>query len=541
VSVVSGHRSADDFLVAAHQDAGVSIRYKLTMRPWRLLPIVLAGALLAGCGSTAQLTAGSRGGDDGLSIGSAPGSDNASSGPGAAPAGASTAAAGPTGGTQLNSSDGSTGATSGGSGGPVGGVRRAAPGVTSTTIRIGLAVAGSSTSTGSQVAQNYGIGGFSAPPDHSVQDALVRYVNAHGGVNGRKLVPVYETYDPNDTSPYEQQSQRACTFFTQDNHVFAHIDVVSDATFFTCMEQAGTVGVERYDISPQRTVTPYRGIFFPGDLDPVGVASMLGSGLAAGGFLTRSSRIGVVQEDNPVYDQARSAGLEPALRAAGVAGISDLYRIPAMTQSADAASAVSAVNSAVLRFHTDGIDRILFLSQYGALVDAIFMKDASQQHYYPKYGLSTEDGPVALTGGNAPADQLSGSVGVGWQPLLDVNQPASGDLAPSIPTCMRALHDGGVPAPADNGQYFGELGYCETIFLFVAIASRAGADLDRNTYIAAGESLGRDFVDQLTIRGTSDFHGASVHDGVAAWHTFAYVDSCDCYRTRGQVQPWPHR
>lgn len=408
-------------------------------------------------------------------------------------------------------------------------------GVTASTISLGLSVAGSATSTGSQVANAYGFGGFTSPPDHAVQDALIKYVNTHGGVNGRRLVAVYDTYDPNSTAPYDQQSQQTCTYFTQDHKVFAHLDTVSNATFFQCMEQAGTVGIENYDIGTGTGPLQYPGIFYGSDLNAMSTGALLADGLVAQGFLTRRDRIGLIQEDLPVFDQARINGLESHLEEHGLS-LTDVYKIAPINQSSDTAVAITDTNSAVLKFKTDGIDRIMFLTGYGALVDAIFMKDASEQHYYPEYGLSTHDGPAALTGGNAPADQLAGSRGVGWEPVTDISTPPPSTVSPASSQCLAILESEGVPAPTDAGQRNGELQFCEAFFLFTTIADRAGADLTRSSFIAAGNSLGNAFVSPLTVAGATAFGPGTRNDGPHLWVPVAYGTTCDCYSVSGPVQ-----
>ena len=49
--------------------------------------------------------------------------------------------------------------------------------------------------------------------------ALIRQINAKGGINGRKIVPVFEPINPIGTSP----AATACTALTEDNKVFAVI------------------------------------------------------------------------------------------------------------------------------------------------------------------------------------------------------------------------------------------------------------------------------------------------------------------------------
>ena len=49
--------------------------------------------------------------------------------------------------------------------------------------------------------------------------ALIDQINAKGGINGRKIVPVFEPIDPIGTAP----AATACTALTEDDKVFAAI------------------------------------------------------------------------------------------------------------------------------------------------------------------------------------------------------------------------------------------------------------------------------------------------------------------------------
>src|SRR5205085_6057198 len=100
------------------------------------------------------------------------------------------------------------------------------------SIYVGVTYAKASGSgTGEQVGKALSVGGFSSVNERPLIDAMIKDVNAKGGVLGRKLVPVYATYDPADTRPYSQQSQATCASFNEDHHVFAHVADVSDTTF----------------------------------------------------------------------------------------------------------------------------------------------------------------------------------------------------------------------------------------------------------------------------------------------------------------------
>jgi hypothetical protein len=120
------------------------------------------------------------------------------------------------------------------------GLRATYPGVTATTISIGVSVSGTGSGAGEQVGQAFGVVGFSSAPERPLIETMIEHINSQGGILGRRLVPVWHTIDAADTRPYAEQSQEACATYTEDNKVFAHLNVVSDETFFA--SSAGSSG-----------------------------------------------------------------------------------------------------------------------------------------------------------------------------------------------------------------------------------------------------------------------------------------------------------
>ena len=94
----------------------------------------------------------------------------------------------------------------------VGAASPADQGVTSTTIRVGFPVINFAALAVVGVHLN----------DGNFQDAisaLTANINAHGGIDGRKIVPYVALDDPAVTS----SSLAACTQLTEDDHVFVAI------------------------------------------------------------------------------------------------------------------------------------------------------------------------------------------------------------------------------------------------------------------------------------------------------------------------------
>jgi hypothetical protein len=90
----------------------------------------------------------------------------------------------------------------------------ATQGVTATTIRLGVPYIDVGTSALKTLGVDIDYGSF---PD--AFNALVDNVNAHGGINGRKIVPYIVAVNPVGTAP----AATACTQLTEDDAVFAVI------------------------------------------------------------------------------------------------------------------------------------------------------------------------------------------------------------------------------------------------------------------------------------------------------------------------------
>ena len=92
-------------------------------------------------------------------------------------------------------------------------------GVTANEIKIGVAL------TDFDAIKQYSTG-LRYNQDKNYQ-AFIDDINKKGGINGRKIVPVYRTFNP---IPDAQRLAQICTQFTEDDKVFAVIGNVFDQT-----------------------------------------------------------------------------------------------------------------------------------------------------------------------------------------------------------------------------------------------------------------------------------------------------------------------
>lgn len=120
------------------------------------------------------------------------------------------------------------------------------PGITAKEIFVGL----SRTTNAPRNAEAVGAEGVTTVDSDAVNKMLLDYFNKRGGIAGRKLVPVYHTYESQSTDPGSVQQQEACTTFTQDHKVFVALGAGGGETFEACMEKAGVLRISSAPSAP---------------------------------------------------------------------------------------------------------------------------------------------------------------------------------------------------------------------------------------------------------------------------------------------------
>ena len=496
------------------------------MHSTRRVGALLVGlAVLTACGSTAHYSGSVASNDLGLPSGQA--SPGASSELGAAPGGSSQAtnpnavssvvhsqAPNPTG--QVNA-DGTPNTTTGLSLGP---------GVNATSISVGFTIQQNNAAV-SSLASTYNV---RLADNRAAYGALVSYVNAHGGVAGRKLLPVYFTYDPSSGNA-DVIGQAACAKFTQDQQVFAALDVfVPNNTFNTCMQKRGRVMMEYglwFGSSSSWARYPNQ---VAADGLPFDIAGrILAEHLASTGFLSSSTHLGVLVRSSADLTEAYKRGFVPALAKLGLKVDQTVYMRDAQSES-DISGYTSDISNAELKFATNNINRVVFFDtgSYSALV---FSQTAQQQQYHPRYGFTSLNGIVSFKGSGS-AQQMVGAQGVSWE--------TNADGLTKTPTrnaqrCLAILKAAGI----DTSNTTTDASYletCQTFFLFKAAGDAAGRNLNRDTFINAVENLGSTFESTNTWGGATSF-GLQHHTGVSEFRPFVYDQSCSCFAVSGPAQP----
>ena len=360
--------------------------------------------------------------------------------------------------------------------------------------------------------------------------AIVAWVNAHGGLAGHRITPVFYALDLTRTDPYSQFMDEMCTLWTQDHHVVA------------------AFAYANADFSPvARCLTQHHALFssyaaytrnqddFRHSANWIETSTLSAERLAAlqvasfqeQGFLTGQKKVGLLAYD---YAQARTESdlLVARLKQRGITTV--LYEVHYGGSTPELASTITSIQSAVLRFQSEGIQRVMSAAYPGAI--AFFMRYADNQSYRPRYGLTSYDALAALPA-NAPVAQLHGAIAAGWWPAADLSTADRPALNAAGTVCRSVFTRAGIPATQDAASF----GYCDEALSLQAAAALLGpTPLTGDTLRLAFERLGSSYTSPSML-GTS--FGLGRHDGVAVARPLAFDDGCSCWRPKGPAAPIP--
>jgi hypothetical protein len=452
--------------------------------------------------------------DGGSSVGAALGASSS----GTTGSSGTVGSSGISGGSAQQPGAGGAGVGSAGGGAPAAAAGPVGPGVTDKEIRIGLGFCNDCAGANSAIG-----GGGDDPGDtRRYYNAVIKDLNARGGILGRKLVPVFHEVSASDN--IDTSAQAACERWTSDQKVL--IMVFNREIVYECAAKAGAMVFGGGASGP--VYDKYPNLFAPAAirlerLYDVTVKAMVRAGWHKPEPRWPTGKIGLITWDNNDYRFAMKNGY---LKAMGQAGLkAEEVRYVAVPQSANSiADASAAVSNAVLSFREKGIDHVLIGDGpagifRGVGLTFLFLSNSQSQGYKPRYGFNSNNGPNFA---NHPKEQLVGMIAIDSFNAV----PASDQgLAPNPQRerCWNLMKKNGLQARAgQTGD--AALNACEPVWFAEALLKRAQTTtLPR--MIAGGEALGTSYRSPFNY---GNRLGPGQHDGVALFRNLQFDEGCQC-------------
>jgi hypothetical protein len=359
---------------------------------------------------------------------------------------------------------------------PAGAASPADLGVTPTTIRIGIPVI--------DFPALQAVGVFIN--DGNFQDAytaLTASINAHGGIDGRKVVPSFVETNPAVAS----SGTTSCDALTEDDHVF----VVMLPVYPECYQVTHDTPVidGSIPVTVPASAAPDFNLVPPGTAyDPVQFAAFVKRGTFKG------KKIGIYY-GSPV-DQAEATEVQSDLKKLHV----DVVLLAGSSAPAtDTVAVDQATQTIAQRFQNGGVNEVIAVGPSGATDWPRSLKD-TQSSYKPPW-IATQEGSLSdvvgsAKGGNPYLDNVMASsptpsVYQQWQDpamqkcdaIVRKAYPSDPIAPPVNPTSPSAAASG------TDTTYAAVESACQNLAILTAIADRAGKNLTVASFTKAGYGL----------------------------------------------------
>ena len=318
---------------------------------------------------------------------------------------------------------------------------------------------------------------------------FVDQINDAGGINGRKINPMIESFDPTNVA-----EQRAlCKQWTQGTPpVFAVLDGLGtwQGVNELCITREGhTPMLSQWTTTTNWTDmgSPY--LWWTGADDAPILTATVQWGLSSG-RLGHGEKVGVVVSDQASDQSALNSSLLPDLKKIGI--------VPQVVTITAALGETSGTDSdatlAVERLKAAGVQSVIPLLPENAFNPYIGAETA--QSYFPKLLLSDYQSEIEVALGLIPVPYekaLNGQEGVTAETLGGIDLPvpeSQGGYDPGVRSCWTVWHKAYPQTPKgninDDIEEQGPIqGWCQEIRLFAKAATMAGKDLNRRTFVEA--------------------------------------------------------
>jgi hypothetical protein len=396
-------------------------------------------------------------------------------------------------------------------------------GFTATTVYIGFG-----TSDADTYAKNLGISGIAAGDQDAQLKAITDDIQRRGGLAGRKIeLVVHEFSTAQVLSDPSTASQTACVHWTQDKPVFAVLNSTYNEVLLACLRKYNTPLIDTASLGTgndserifRETYTTYPQLFVIAGLLGERYVDVSARRLVQRKFFapwntltgapgTAPMKLGILV---PESLNGRNA-LRVWTKELGKYGIkiSDVaWRSPIVT------AATSDIQSAVLRFQSDGVTHVIG-------TNLGFVQVAESQRYRPRYFVAITP---RLMAANAPPGSLNGAMGESDKPSIDVEAAQDpGDPSPATTYCKNLMKRAGQSYSDRTVLYLMEA-TCDAFFFLKAAVDKGGA-LSSEALIKGMEALGTS--SQSAQTWVTEFEPGE-HAGGRAVRDLEYQTACRCF------------
>ena len=299
-------------------------------------------------------------------------------------------------------------------------------------------------------------------------NAVIDDLNKKGGINGRKVVPVFAAVSPIGTLP----AQEACVKLTEDEEVFAAIG------FF--LNDAALCYLERYQTPvlggaiTEEYLARAQAPWFTLEAGDDTAERVLDAFAAEGLFKRKYGKLGIVTlvQQQSLLDDV----VLPTLARNNIKGTSAIIDAPSGDQVATQQAALAIIE----RFQADDIENVLLVGN-----SSVNFSDALAKTDYRPRMLTTAVTAAKTYVDTATTDQDVVRNLIGGEPAADFNDPALQKCLGVIEKAIGVTIEATVPK-GETDHRLSAQGACQLVALFAEMATGAGKKLTVERFGKAG-------------------------------------------------------
>jgi ABC-type branched-subunit amino acid transport system substrate-binding protein len=345
-------------------------------------------------------------------------------------------------------------------------------------------------------------------------NAVIDNINAHGGVNGRKLVPYYAPVNVIGTAP----AAEACTKLTEDDKVFAVVGFFQapDTLCYLKTHHTPILGASLDASQELPGEAPWFNTLLANDhLVPKELAAFQAAGLFSG------HKVGVVGES--ADQQQMQQVVLPQLKTLGV----DVVQTAVMDAPDGDTQALNAQYGLISqKFNATGADVVVAVGNAGANWPHALANNHSA--YDPQLIATNENTLAGYTQNSNGYDPKTVKNAVS---AISIPPPSIWWTDPAMQQCIglikAAYPQDGINDPVTANSktpqtWSAPQTACDYMALFVDIVKAAGPTLTDQTFVTGGESL-----TNITLPGSGGalHYGPGHHDGDGPMFLYRWNDA----------------
>lgn len=344
-------------------------------------------------------------------------------------------------------------------------------------------------------------------------NGFVKETNDAGGISGRQLKINYIKFDPLN----QDDMRRACITATENEKAFATMNLAGfyGAAILCVTEEHGTPYATALQHEPVEWYRRSKGLMVSYLPNKDRILRQMVADLDELDLL-KGRKIGVVDSAFTADKLSSETALLPALAARGYT----VVHRSTIPEAADQAAA--AISVEIEQMRSKGVDTILFAVNF--LVEQVWVQQATNRSYNPRYHVSDMGGGATDAGTNQMPASYDGTIG--FTSLRTGDDRAGIPEHPGSAPCRKRWSEATKqPMERTTPNSANVIGACILMTDFVRAARAIGPDLKRSAIPRQYESIGA-----FDVPGVNPgSFGPGKYDALDLVRTIQWKASCKCW------------